>query len=151
MPRQNFISKDFFVNATEEETRQSIKGLPGFVPNVKLVMENKVIPTVKFLYERPGEEKHHHVDVSVLPLTDMYTRVTLHVSYASGHAFNKDPYINNALQNFESAIHAALGGHADTYQVSMVKESAPKRLAQMLVLLATSVSVFFIWKKMTES
>lgn len=151
MPRQNFISKDFFVNATEEETRRSIKELPAFVPNVKMVRENKVIPSVKFLYERAAEERHHHVDVSVLPLTDMYTRVTLHVSYASGLAFNKDPYINNALQNFESAIQAALGGQADAYQASMVKESAPRRLGQFLMLLVTSVSVFFIWKKMTES
>jgi hypothetical protein len=147
MPRQNFISKDFFVNSSETAAKQSLMSIPAFMPNVKFISENIIVPSLKFLYERPGDNMHHHVDVSVLPLTDDYTKITLHVAYINGHSFHNDQYVHNALYNFETAVHAAAKGSTIEYLPKEVKQNAARKLIKMASLMIASIGMFFIWKK----
>jgi hypothetical protein len=145
MPRQTYLTKDFFVTASESATKQIILAIPTFIRNIKLVGENNVIRSVKFLYERPGADLHHHVDVSVLPLNEQFTRVTLHASYANGQAFYNDDFVENTLHNFESAIMAGVNGQLSIYELKEPRISTPKKIATYL---AASLGVFFlVWKK----
>ena len=49
MPRQNFISKDFFVPASEKDTRQSLLEIPGFEGMIKFKEENKTLQRIFFI------------------------------------------------------------------------------------------------------
>src|SRR5436853_3136669 len=108
MPRQTFITKDFLVNIPEKEVKQKILTIPSLVDNVQLIGEHKLGQYLKFLYERPDSKLNHHIDVSTLPLTEAQTKVTIHASYTSGMSFHTDPYVSNALNNFEAAVNAVL-------------------------------------------
>ncbi len=123
MPKQTFISKDFFVDASEAEAKQKIRNIPKFVNNIKFVTENKVIQSMKFLYERTSGKRNNYVDVSVLPLNDRHTKITLHCSYTNGSKFRRDNYVRNAVYNFESAVKAVVNDSIDTYSL---QEPEPK-------------------------
>lgn len=68
MTRKNFISKEFFVNATEQQTHETLFDIPQHLNNIKLVSKHTPAHTVNFLYEREENHLHYHVDVSLLPL-----------------------------------------------------------------------------------
>lgn len=142
MPRQTFISKDFFVNASEEVTKQMLIGLPTYLSNVKLMNQNIQLPSLKFIYERNMESLHQHVNVSILPLSFDYTKITLQVTYLNGHAFRKDSYVSNTLQNFEAAIKASINGSIKDYEPSEIKQSASSSFFRMATLMITFISIF---------
>ena len=145
--RQNFLSKDFFVSASENATKQVLMSIPQFVDDIKYVGENTLVQTMKFMYNRQHDDLNHHVDVSLLPLSDGYTRITLHGTYANGQAFHKDEYISNALNNFESAINAAIKGEIAEFKPEEPKPSSLKRVWQMLGFIVAAVGISFILKK----
>jgi len=41
MPRQNFLSLESFVEATETQAKQSLLSVPVFAANIKLIAENE--------------------------------------------------------------------------------------------------------------
>jgi hypothetical protein len=147
MPRQNFISKEFFVNASESEIKQTVLTIPQFVGNIKFLCENTIGAAVKFIYETPGYDLHNYVYVSLLPLNDQQTRVSLHVTYTNGQVFGKDSYISNALTNFESAIYAGLQGNLPHYRLSAPKVKPSQRLTQNMQMVLASVKILLLWKK----
>ncbi|HEY0733119.1 MAG TPA: hypothetical protein VGD33_11910 [Chitinophagaceae bacterium] len=149
MSRQNFITKDFFVEASESETKQTLLSIPDYVNNIKFLGENSLVQSIKFLYERANDHTPQHVDVSLLPLNDKQTRVTLHVGYANGQLFSKDNYIINTLHNFESAISAAINGNISAYTPEEPRQNVIRRVVNGLVLTAATVGMFFIWKKLS--
>ena len=149
MSRQNFITKDFFVEASESETKQTLLSIPEYVNNIKFLGENRLVQSIKFLYERANDHTPQHVDVSLLPLNDKQTRITLHVGYANGQLFSKDNYIINTLHNFESAIAAAIDGNISAYTPEEPRQNVVRRVVNALVLTAASVGMFFIWKKLS--
>ncbi len=53
MPRQNFLSKESFVAATEQQAKETILSIPAFANNIRLVAENKMIESFRFAYEEP--------------------------------------------------------------------------------------------------
>ena len=136
MPKQLHLSKDFFVNASEEQARQHILHLPNCVTNIKFVEENPVRRSFRFLYERPAETpgENNYIDVSLLPLNVHQTRVTLHGSYINGNLFYKDFKVNNALCNFESAIHAVVKGTINEYVPQQMKINNSRNLNIILAL-----------------
>jgi hypothetical protein len=148
MPRQNFIAKDFFLPASEKEIKEALLGIPRFASHIRFVQENKLIDSMRFCSERPGR-KMHHVDVSLLPLDDQYTSVSLHASHSNGHTFYSDPELSAAIQDFEAAIHAALKGNASTYRPYEAKASAYKKAVQSAVLFVSSIGVLFLKKKLS--
>ena len=149
MSRQTFISKDFFVNASEQVARQTILSLPKAISNIKLVAENPRLHSVTFLYERPDDELPNHVAVSLLPLNESHTQVTLHGSYPNGSAFYNDPYINNAVANFESAIHAAINGNLSQFQPEIPKKNISQRFLHLIAMAAAFIGVIFLWRKLS--
>jgi hypothetical protein len=48
MPRQNFLSRESFVEATEFQAKESLLSIPVFVPNIKLIEENTKLQSFKF-------------------------------------------------------------------------------------------------------
>jgi hypothetical protein len=108
MPRQSFLSTEFFVIASEEEARTAVCLLPDHLPQITLLKENMLARSMRFLYEIPDKQVQVYIDVSILLLDNLHVCFSLHGSYPDGHAIHSDIDITNALQHFEQAVHAAL-------------------------------------------
>lgn len=144
MPKQNFISKEFFVNASEKDTQRILFTIPQHLRNIKLVSKHTPAHSIRFTYERPESAIHHHVDVSLLPLDSNFTSVCLHVSYSNGQVFYKDSNIINTLNNFEAAIQAALKGKLAEYEPAAPKVTTGKKMAQLMMMVVSSFSILFL-------
>src|SRR5215203_292152 len=146
MPKQMHLSKDFFVNASEQETRQHLLQLPACINNIKFVEENRVRNSFKFVYERPAEtiEDYNYIDVSLLPLNVHQTRITLRGSYVNGNIFHRDFKVSNALCNFESAIHAVVKGAVNEYEPQQIKISNSRSVNIILAVAGLAGAYFLI-------
>lgn len=149
MTRKNFISKEFFVNAPERQTHETLFDIPEFVGNIKLVNKHTPAHTVKFLYEKEETNLQYHVDVSLLPLDQNCTSVCLHIAYTNGQVFTKDNNIIHSLNNFELAIQSALNGNLATYQPLAKKQSKVAQFAHATMMLAASAGMLFISRKLS--
>jgi hypothetical protein len=131
MPRQNFLSRESFVNASEMKTRDSIMSLPFHLGHIELLNENKMIDSTRFVYMHMGKNLEYFVDVTVLPLNDQFTRVSLHASHVNGHSFYEDAEMAVALHDFEFAIHATVNGDLAALKSSSVEiQKEKKSIAQ---------------------
>ena len=146
MPRQTFLSKDFFVNASEAETKQRILELPNCITNIKFVAEDAVRHSLKFVYERPSDfpENYNYINVSLLPLSMEQTRISLHGFYADGSSFHNDSQVANALINFESAVHAAVKGSIGDFEPEQVRENTNKHLGIAAVVAAAAGLLYLV-------
>jgi hypothetical protein len=149
MTRKNFISKEFFVDATEQQTHNTLLDIPEYINNIKLVNKHTPAHTVKFLYEGEESNLQYHVDVSLLPLDQNCTSVCLHIAYTSGQVFTRDSNIIHSLNNFESAIHAALKGSLAEYQPLPQKQNKLAQFTHSTMMLAASVGMLFISRKLS--
>ncbi len=146
MPRQSFLSTDFFVEGAELETKEAVLEIPLFATIFSFFDENKLLQYLRFLY-KDASGKEHFIDVSFISLNDGHTRVTLHARYANGKSFYKDPYIENALANFERAANAAVMGCQKSYVAAQPKVPKTTKLLKCVTALAYSTGVFFFLKK----
>jgi len=149
MNRKNFISKEFFVNATEQQTHETLFDIPQYIGNIKLVNKHTPAHTVKFLYERDEADLQYHVDVSLLPLDQNCTSVCLHITYANGQVFTKDSNIIHSLNNFESAIQYALKGNLADYQPLPQKQSKLAHVTHATMMVLTSFGMLFLSRKLS--
>lgn len=149
MPRQNFLSRESFVDATEQQARNSLLSVPAFVPNISLVAENKMIESYKFAYRLPEKNNLYYVNVSVLPLNEKYIRICLHGTHSNGQAFTNDSDMNLALHDFESAIQAALKGDTSLYKPYQPRVKNTRKFMQLTLAFVTSIGVFFLKKKLS--
>ena len=149
MPRQNFLAKESFVNASEALTRESILSIPVFATNIKLLAENKMLQKMQFMFEQPDREMNYLIDVSVLPLNDEYTRISLHATHTNGHAFNHDSDMAIALHDFESAVAAALNGDTSLYQPTTRQAKNAKGFVGLAVTVLASVGIMMLKKKLS--
>jgi proteasome lid subunit RPN8/RPN11 len=147
MPRQNFISRDFFVRASEKEVKKIILGIPEFASHIKFVQENKLVDSLRFCYQRPN--KLHNLDVSLLPLDDQFTSVSLHASHTNGQSFYSDADLSSALHDFELAIQAGLKGNVTNYMPFVAKTPMSRKFVQFTVVFLSSISLFFLKKKLS--
>ncbi|MBA2744717.1 MAG: hypothetical protein H0U44_00695 [Flavisolibacter sp.] len=118
MPRQNFLSRESFVNAGEIKTRNSILSLPFHLDHIELYAENRMIDSLRFYYVHPSKRREYFVDITVLPLNEEFTRVSLHAVHVNGQSFYDDAEMAIALHDFESAIHASVNGELAQYKAS---------------------------------
>ena len=131
MPRQNFLSRDSFVSASEIKTRDSILSLPFHLGHIELLNENKKIDSTRFVYIHMGRNIEYFIDVTVLPLNEEFTRVSLHASHTNGQSFYEDAEMAIALHDFEFAIHATVNGDLAALKSKMQETQKEKRtLAQ---------------------
>lgn len=149
MPRQNFLSREAFVQANEIQARESLLSIPVFVPNIKLIAENTKLQSFKFRYQLPQKNLEYHVDVTVLPLDTQYTRISFHGEHSNGEAFDNDADMVIALHDFESAIDAALKGNVSSYQPYKPKEKKSKKFLQFTAAFVASAGVFVLKKKLS--
>ena len=126
MPRQNFLSKDFFVEVAESEARRCLFTLPQCSPHIKFIKENTLTQSMRFLYQPIDGKKHFQIDISLLPLDNTYTQVGLHLSYTNGQVLTTDAGAKTVLLLFEQAIHAALRGDVLASELTALKEGAIK-------------------------
>jgi hypothetical protein len=149
MPRQTFLSRESFVDATEKQTKETLFSIPAYVSNIKLVAENKVIESFKFSYDLIEKKLQYTIDVTILPLNDQYTRISLHASRSNGDAFYADADMAFALHDFESAIHAALKGDLAHYKPAGQRLKEANGLSQFFILLKSSISDLIFRKKLS--
>jgi hypothetical protein len=126
MPRQNFLSKDFFVEVAESEARRSLMNIPQCSPHITFIKENPLTQALRFLYKSADNKKDFQIDISLLPLDNTYTQVGLHLSYTSGQALTTDAGAKTVLLLFEQAIHAALRGDVSATEFNLLEEEAVK-------------------------
>ena len=110
MPRQNFLSLESFVEGTEIQAKQSLLSVPVFVSNIKFIAENEKLQSFKFRYQIPSRNLEYHIDVTIRPLDTQFIRISLHGEQSNGASFDNDADMALALNDFESAIEAALKG-----------------------------------------
>lgn len=149
MPRQNFLSRESFIDATEKQARESLFSIPAFATNIKFLAENKMIESIRFSYEMPVKKVQYLVDVTVMPLNEKYTRVSLHGRYAGGQAFSNDADLAIALHDFELAVLAAVTGDVTQYKPYVPKVKGSKKLVQYTTALVAAAGVFFLKKKLS--
>jgi hypothetical protein len=149
MPRQTFLSRESFVDATEKQTKETLFSIPAYVSNIRLVAENKIIESYKFSYEQAEKKLEYVIDVSILPLNDQYTRISLHASHTNGHAFYEDADMAFALHDFESAIHAALKGDLAHYKPTGQKIKQANVWAQFITVCKSFTSELIFKKKLS--
>jgi hypothetical protein len=149
MPRQNFLSREAFVQATEMQTKESLLSIPVFAHNIKLIGENTKLQSFKFCYQLPQKTTAYYVDVTLLPLDTQYTRISLHGEHSNGEAFDNDSDMAIALHDFQSAIEAALKGDVSTYQPYKPKEKRSKSFLQVTAAVAASAGIFILRKKLS--
>ena len=127
MPRQSFLSTEFFVTASVEEAKRAVCVLPLHVSHIKLLKENTLANSIRFLYEHPGKQTHSYLDVSILPLDTMYVCVSLHGSFTNGQSFHSDPDISSAMQYFKKAVNAALKNDFSSLQIKATIKGGKKK------------------------
>jgi hypothetical protein len=149
MPRQNFLSRETFVEASEVQAKESLLSIPVFVPNIKLIAENTRLQSFKFCYQLPQRNTEYYVDVTVLPLDTQYIRISLHGEHSNGESFANDEDMATALYDFESAIAAALKGDVSTYKPFKPKEKKSKNFFQLTAAVAASAGIFILKKKLS--
>ena len=148
MPRQNFISKDFFLFTPEEAAKRALLSLPDFVSPLSYVGENRLLQSWRFLYENT-KSAAMHIDVALLPLNDGHVRVTLHGAYANGHSFYRDTILLSALENFEAAFSAAVGGTIEKFEAVEPKASSSTKLVHLVMSSIHFLGVSSISRKLT--
>lgn len=109
MPRQTFLTREAFLTATDAQVKNILLSLPEVMPALSLVGENKLIEQMRFAYDA-GEKQSYFIDISVLPVNDLYTRLSLHAEYKNGKAFQTDPEMNITLHDIEIAVQSILKG-----------------------------------------
>lgn len=149
MLRQNFLSKESFVDASEKQTRDTILSVPSFAPNIKMIAENKMVESIRFSYDQPERKLQYYVDVSILPLNEQYTRISLHAAHTNGQILQNHSDVSIALHDFESAIQAALKGDVTSYKPIQPKIKSTEKFNQVLNVLTTSIVVFFLRRKLS--
>lgn len=149
MPRQNFLSRESFVEASEIQAKESVLSIPVFVSNIKLVGENENLQSFKFRYQLPQKNLEYHVDVSILPLNNQYTRISLHGEHSNGRSFDNDAEMSIALHDFEAAIGAALKGDVSSYKPYRPKQKKSNKFLQLTAAVIASAGVFVLRKKLS--
>jgi hypothetical protein len=149
MPRQNFLSRESFVVASENQAKESLLSVPVFVPNIKLITENHKLQSFKFRYQLPQKNLEYHVDVTILRLDTQYTRICLHAEHSNGQAFEYDEDMALALKDFQSAIDAALKGDVSNYKPYKPKERKQRNFLKLTATLAASVGVVVLKRKLS--
>ena len=127
MARQTFLTREFFVPASEVRTKISLLNLPQSLDGIKFLRESKITGGLTFLYEEPTKDIQK-LDASFLPLNDEFTHITIHASYADGHSFNRDADIEEVLALFEQAIQAIITGREFQQPASRKKKSVSQAL-----------------------
>ena len=149
MPRQNFLSRESFVTATEQQAKDSLLSIPAFVSNITLIGENKMIQSFKFCYSMPVKNIQYHVDVSMLPLNEQYMRISLHGRHAGGQAFSHDADMAIALHDFEAALQAALKGDTALYKPYQPKVRNRRKVVQFVAAFVTSITMIVLNRKLS--
>ena len=141
MARQTFLSKEFFVPASEAQTKALLYNLPQSLEGIKFLRESKITGGLTFLYEQLTKEIQK-IEVSFLPLNDEFTHITVHASYADGHSFQRDSGIEDVLVLFEHAIQATVSG-----KKFQQPPSKKKSLFQYLFAPFSGIAVLTLKKK----
>ena len=127
MPRQTFATREFFVETCEAAAREAVIALPYFFNRLRFMAENEKLFCITFLYEPQVQQQPVHIAISLLPLNESHTKITVHGSYTNGSAFSKDPYITTAVANVEAALRCAISGDNAPFEPIVPKKKIAQR------------------------
>jgi hypothetical protein len=122
MPRQTFATREFFVSIPETTTHQTVLNLPNFFTRIRFAGENPKLHCLTFLYVPQDEQEAVHIIISVLPLDEGCTKITVHGSYGNGCVFTKDRYMDYVMSNVEAALQAAASGSTSLFEPIVPKK-----------------------------
>lgn len=148
MPRQNFLSRESFVNANEGVARTALLSIPVFATNISLQSESKTLHNYRFICGH-ADASSYYIDVSVLPLNEAFTRISLHATHISGASFHHAPEMALALHDFEHAVSVAINGDTSLYQPSSSTPKKQGNLSRTLVSLTAAIGLLFLRKKLS--
>jgi hypothetical protein len=149
MPRQNYLSRETFVKATENQTREILLTIPATLNHVRYIGENKLNSSIRFSYKQQEKNREYHLEVSILPLDEQYTRLCLHARYINGDSFYTDTDMAVALHDFEGAVHAAVKGELFRYIPYTPKPSFRKKVISIMSNLPSFPNLIFLRKKLS--
>lgn len=138
MPRQSFLSTDFFVATSEENALKALAAMPEQNSQVQLVKGNNLVHTTRFSFEHSGKTFQTYIDVSVLPLDDQYVRFCLHGFYANEKRIEDNTEIALALSCFEKLLYTVL---KIDYPVKEKKQKANSSLKNIFRLPSSFLSM----------
>jgi hypothetical protein len=128
--RHNYLTRESFVPVSEEQARNSLRAIPAFASHIEFLSENRFTESLRFRYAPVNSELNILVDVTVLPLNESYTRISLHGTYETGQAL-RDPKEENklgfSLHDFEKAAEAAIRGEATSYEAPRPRKSTMRQ------------------------
>jgi hypothetical protein len=149
MPRQNFVSRNFFVPATEKQAVETIKAIPHFVSYLEETGIAAIGRSFRFRSTFGGQEESLYVDVSLLRLDHEFTQVGLHASFLSGKVIGKNPFPEALLQNFEQALLASLKGDVSLFRPLAPEPSFSHRVLQYVAHPLSLLLVVLLRKKLS--
>jgi len=127
MPRQTFATREFFVETCEAAAHDAVIALPYFFNRLRFMAENEKLFCITFLYEPQEQQQPVHIAISLLPLNESHTKITVHGSYTTGAAFSKDLYITSAIANVEAALRCAISGANAPFEPAVPKKKLTHR------------------------
>jgi hypothetical protein len=147
MPRQTFLTRETFLESSENKIKELLLSLPNYCDNITYKSENQLTGILLFEFTSAGKKPTYFVSVSILPLNDQYTRVNFHASQADHAAFYENPDMAVALQQIVGSIQALVEGRFSYFN------EPPKKAARTKTGIGTSlhsfISPLFLKKKYT--
>ncbi len=128
MPRQSFLSADFFVATTEENAGKALVLLPTQNRHICLVRENSNLHTMRFSFDHTEKSFPIYIDVSLLPLNDQFVRFRLHGFYTNERRIEDNTEIELALSCFKKLAYEAL---QIDYPAEKIKQRTPSSIKSM--------------------
>ena len=110
MPKQSFLTTDFYIVTSEEEATNALLSLPQHYSNIHLLKQNSLLHSMRFLYEYAEKSVQNYIDVSLFSLNEQYVHFSLHGSYTNGKRIQSDTDMSIALHQFEKALQTLLKG-----------------------------------------
>jgi hypothetical protein len=146
MPRQNFISKEFFVNVEENGARNSLLSLIHCSQSIKFIKENTLTNSFRFLYQPLESKRNYQIDIAILPLDNSYSQINLHLSYPSGQAIHADTHIKSTLLLFEQLVYAGVKGKASEVMTTELEQN-PNKWKSLFQMFNWSINAMIMGRK----
>jgi hypothetical protein len=147
MPRQNFITSDFFLQANTARLTEVLSKMEANIASIRFIEENRLTHSLRYMIGHP-DTAGHFVDVSMLPLDEKFTRVCLHASEISGQSFTSNPPLQATLKWFRDAFEA---GIENRFLQPEEKKQQPKRSValELIPSLVAGITGIFLRGKLS--
>ena len=146
MPRQNFLNREAFLEASELQIIQALKAVSTFATHISFQKEDRPLQSFQFNYNLQPQNINYTIKVSILFLNEKYTRVCLHGEHYNGEAFMRDHDLPLILHDVEAALTASLSDNWTNYQPLKSKLTQPFSAGSFTEHLTMLANLLFLRK-----